>query len=139
MSPAFNPDNPLANSALRSKPSPRQLRDEIVRWVAKLRSVVHSQFEWDLNPQVQACLIPIDTNGKMRHACPVQLKGFDERGVAFEHSRPLPDRRAMFSVEGPTFGRFVAEVDLAWSSYLEGGGYASGGRIVQLVSIPNRP
>jgi hypothetical protein len=41
----------------------------------------------------------------------------------------------MFSLECPEYGRFIAEIDLGWSHYLEGGSYASGGRIVQISSV----
>lgn len=114
-------------------PSSCQLREEIVHWVSQLRAFL--QPGWDCcTAPLQARLIPIDAEGRPRHACPVRLKGIDEHGVAFEHSWPLPDRRAMFSVESPQFGRFVAEIDLGWSRYLEGGSYASGGRIVQITA-----
>jgi len=82
---------------------------------------------------IQARIALFDKQGQLGPSYPVEVKDFDERGIAFDHRLPLTDRRAMVTLEGPGMGRLVAEVDLGWCRFNRGGQYTSGGRFVRVL------
>jgi len=83
--------------------------------------------------RLRAHLVPLDEHGNPGASCRVEVKDFDERGITFQHSQPLHDRRALVVLEGLNLGRIAAEVDLSWCRFSSRGQYTSGGRFVQLV------
>jgi hypothetical protein len=85
-------------------------------------------------PPVQARITMLDRFGTPGPTHTVRIKKFDRHGITFSHRRPLHDRRVLVSIESPTVGRFVAEVDLSWCQFSCQDNYTSGGRFVQLAS-----
>lgn len=84
--------------------------------------------------RVAAHLLPLDEQGRARTSCPIEVQDFDERGITFQHPRPLHDRRALVVLEGPNQEKIAAEVDLTWCRFSQRGQYTSGGRFVSLVN-----
>ena len=85
-------------------------------------------------PPVQARITMLDRFGTPGPTHRVRIKKFDRYGITFSHRRPLHDRRVLISIESPTVGRFVAEVDLSWCQFSCQDNYTSGGRFVQLAN-----
>jgi len=82
---------------------------------------------------VRARIALLSDQGQLGPSHQVNVKHFDQRGIAFDHRLPLSARRAMVTIEGPGMGRLVAEVDLGWCRFNRGGQYTSGGRFVQVI------
>lgn len=87
-----------------------------------------------------ARVTPLDSQGRPGPVRTVRLKQFDERGIAFQHRRPLQDRRAVVSVADAELGTLIVEIDLSWCRFQPGsrgnGQYTSGGRFVELHKRP---
>ena len=83
---------------------------------------------------VHACITTLESRGTPGPTHVVRIKRFDCHGITFSHRRPLRDRRVLVSIESPTIGRFVVEVDLGWCQFRRQGDYTSGGRFVQLAN-----
>ncbi|MEM8943888.1 MAG: hypothetical protein AAGD11_01800 [Planctomycetota bacterium] len=88
-----------------------------------------------LLPSLQARLLPLDGQGRTGSSCQIEVKDFDERGITFQHQRPLHDRRALVVLEGPNLEQITAEVDLSWCRFSQRGHYTSGGRFVSLAAM----
>ena len=88
-----------------------------------------------LLPSLQAKLLPLDEQGSTGKSCQIEVKDFDERGITFQHPRPLHDRRALVVLEGPNHEKIAAEVDLSWCRFSQCGHYTSGGRFVGLAAM----
>ncbi len=86
-------------------------------------------------PAFQAHILPLDEQGRTGASRQIEVKDFDERGITFQHQRPLHDRRALVVLEGPNQTRIAAEVDLSWCRFTQRGQYTSGGRFVGLVGL----
>lgn len=86
-------------------------------------------------PRPRAHVLPLDEQGRTGRSCQIEVTDFDERGITFQHPRPLHDRRALVVMEGPNQTRIAAEVDLSWCRFSQRGQYTSGGRFVGLVSM----
>lgn len=79
---------------------------------------------------LKAQIIPLNAAGEPCPPREVELRDFNERGLTFDHPRPITGRRAKLAFDDPRFGTLNAEVDLSWCRYLPGGKYMSGGRFV---------
>jgi hypothetical protein len=108
----------------------------LLSWVHALRDLGLDQPHHEESLALTARLTPLDAAGLPDETRDVCLQAVSERKIAFDHLRPLANRRAMFLLEGPNQGRLVAEVDLSWCRYRQGGGYTSGGRLVQVYQLP---
>lgn len=99
----------------------------------EFRRLVSDDLSNIIRPCLQAYLLPLDEQGRTGASCQIEVKDFDERGITFQHPRPLHDRRALVVLEGPNQIRITAEVDLSWCRFSQRGQYTSGGRFVSLV------
>lgn len=123
-SPAFH----LGRLAMRAAPAARSLHRDIDNLVSRLRSLL--AYDGD-HLALTARITPLRDGGP-GESREVRLADINERSLAFEHPRPLAERRAMLSLESPALGKVTAEVDLSWCRYRPGGHYTSGGRFVQV-------
>jgi hypothetical protein len=128
------PTRPFPNlrSSLRSSNrSDRELRQDTLRLTAWFQQWLQQNHSPGCDSlAVTARITPLDAQGSPGEPCDVDLQQFDSRRLTFAHRLPLADRRAVVSLEAPQLGQLVAEVDLSWCCYREGGGYTSGGRLV---------
>jgi hypothetical protein len=113
-----------------------ELRNRLTTMVALLRPKASTSPACQplRTPPVQARITMLDRFGTPGPTHSVHIKRFDHHGITFSHRHPLHDRRVLVSIESPTVGLFVAEVDLSWCLFSCQGNYTSGGRFVQLAS-----
>ncbi|MEO2048416.1 MAG: hypothetical protein ABGX16_17830 [Pirellulales bacterium] len=113
-----------------------ELRNRLTTMIALLRpkASTDSACQPPYLPPVQARITLHDRFGTPGPTHRVRIKKFDRHGITFSHRRPLHDRRVLVSIESPTIGQFVAEVDLSWCQFSCLDNYTSGGRFVQLAN-----
>jgi len=63
-------------------------------------------------------------------------KHISERGLGFYHTKPLPYRRMIVSLETGSGSRLSFLIDLTWCRFTKQGWYESGGRFLQAVPPP---
>ena len=80
---------------------------------------------------LSALIAPIDPLGRWESSQAVEVQDFTERGLTFQHTNPLRERRAVVVLESVDLGRVTAEVDLTWCRFTRSGKYLSGGRFVR--------
>jgi hypothetical protein len=80
-------------------------------------------------------LVPLDADGTMliEQATTVVGKDLSLSGMGFSHSRPLPHRRAIISLDHPKVGRFAVEAEIVWTRTTPIGVYESGCRLIRTV------
>ena len=62
-------------------------------------------------------LVPIDGTGKLLRDRAIDVVGKDlsRTEISFSHALPIPHRRGVLLFDHPDLGRYVMEVELAWT------------------------
>jgi hypothetical protein len=83
-------------------------------------------------------LTPVAADGHTPVGEPVVVVGkhLSEKGLGFYHTKPLPHRRMIASLEGGRGRWFAFLMDLSWCRFTKGGWYESGGRFVETALSP---
>lgn len=105
-------------------------RTEAAILLERVREFLRSKSSSSGALPLKAQIIPLNAAGEPCPPREVELRDFNERGLTFDHPRPIKGRRAKLVFDDSRFGKLNAEVDLSWCRYLPGGRYTSGGRFV---------
>ncbi|MEX0641512.1 MAG: PilZ domain-containing protein, partial [Pirellulales bacterium] len=78
-------------------------------------------------------LTPLDQDGNplLDETTTVVGKDLSLTGIGFSHDHPIPNRRAVISLDHPKVGRFAVEAEIVWTRQTPIGLYESGCRLVR--------
>lgn len=86
-------------------------------------------------------LTPVDehTLGASAETMIVVGRDISARGLGFYHQQPLPDRRAIVTLQEASGRTLALLIELAWCRFIRQGWYDSGGRFLDLLAAAQAP